>query len=97
MTSAAWTLAAFEQRLDLWVVQEQPDDPLRTLVTAWILLRFDDPYEGVVREPGFANLWYGAIPGSLHNSDHVIVCAYWIMEGSRTVVCESFASLSLPL
>lgn len=97
MTNAAWTLAAFEDRLDAWIAQDEPDAELRALVTAWILSRFEDPYDGVVREPGFPNLWYGAIPGSLHQTEYVVVCAYWIYEGTRTVVCESFASLSLPV
>lgn len=97
MIGADWTLAAFEDCLDAWIYQDNPEAALRSVVTAWILSRFEDPYVGVMREPGFANLWYGAIPGSLHATDHVIVCAYWVYEGSRTVVCESFASLSLPV
>ena len=92
-----WTLAAFEERLDAWISLEDPDERLRLLVTAWILSRLDDPYLGVTREPAFANLWHGTVPGSLHDSDSVVVCAYWIYEASRTVVCESFATLTLPV
>ena len=39
---------------------------LRFLVTEWILTRAADPYQGVRREAGFDNLWFGAVPRSGH-------------------------------
>ena len=60
-----WQLKDFEESLDHWISLESPDDDLRLVVTAWVLTRFDDPYQGVRREPGFANLWFGPIPGSV--------------------------------
>lgn len=59
-----WALEGFLDRLDAWAEFESPKDDLRLIVTAWILTRYDDPYQGVRREPGFANLWFGAIPNS---------------------------------
>ena len=46
----------------MWIERELPSDDLRLTVTAWILTRYDDPYQGVQREPGFDNLWFGEIP-----------------------------------
>jgi hypothetical protein len=96
-SAQGWTLAAFLHHLDMWTKQEQPSDDLRLRVTAWIMTRYDNPYQGVQREPGFDNLWFGAIPGSIHSSDRVVACSYWIYESTRTVSCNSISTLSLPL
>jgi hypothetical protein len=73
-----------------------PDD-LRLLVTAWVMTRYDDPYQGVRRADGFANLWFGQIPKSDDGRGNVVTCSYWIEESSRRVTCDCFATLSLPL
>jgi len=92
-----WKLEGFLERLDAWAQLKSPSDDLRVIVTAWILSRYDDPYQGVRRERSFPNLWFGAVPESRHGSEWVVACAYWIEESSRTVRCDSFATLSLPL
>lgn len=61
------------------------------------MTRFDDPYHGVRREKGFANLWFGPIPGSADGSGTVVACSYWIEEETHTVRCDSFATLNEPL
>ncbi len=93
--AAAWTLEGFLERLDAWAALESPTDDLRLIVTAWVMTRFDDPYQGVRREPGFDNLWFGTIPGTAA-SGTVVVCSYWIEESSRTVRCDNFATLNSP-
>jgi uncharacterized phage-associated protein len=70
-------------------------DNLEYTVTAWILTRYDDPYQGVRRETRYPNLWFGAIPNTGHGLGYVVGCAYWIDESARTVQCDSFATLSL--
>ena len=94
--SKTWVLEDFEARLDQWIEVESPADNLRILVTAWVLSRFDDPYAGVHREPDFGNLWFGPVPGSVHEG-RVVVCSYWIYEAERTVRCDSIATLNLPI
>ena len=91
-----WQLEDFEESLDHWILLESPDDDLRLVVTAWVLTRFDDPYQGVRREPGFANLWFGPIPGSVQ-AGRIVVCSYMITDRERLVKCNSFATLRLPL
>jgi hypothetical protein len=92
-----WTLHNFEVCLDAWIELERPSDDLRLLVTSWVLTRFDDSYVGVRREPGFDNLWFGAVPGSVHDEGRVAVCSYWVHELQRTVRCDSVATLNLPI
>lgn len=92
-----WTLQGFLERLDTWIAESQPPDPVRRTVTAWIFSRMIDPYKGVSREPGFENLWFGTVPNSQHRDGQVVVCAYWILEQERTVRCDSFATLPLPV
>lgn len=94
--SALWRLENFEVSLDSWIAQVAPSDDVRLVVTAWVISRLDDPYLGVRREPGFANLWFGSIPDSVQ-AGTIVACAYWIYEGRRTVKCDSFATLRLPL
>lgn len=86
----------FVERLETWVEAEDPFEDLRLAVTRWIFTRQQDPYQGVRREPGFDNLWFGTIPGTSHGGSQVVVCAYWIEERTHTVRCDSFASLSRP-
>lgn len=92
-----WALTGFLEALDRWIALESPDDDLRLRVTAWVLTRADDPYQGVRREPEFENLWLGAIPGTIHAPSSVVVCSYWIEESSHLVRCESFATLGMPI
>lgn len=94
--SPQWQLVGFLERLDTWIADEDPVDELRLEVTAWILSRFENPYDGVRREPGFANLWFGRIPRSQHQRQ-VVVSSYWIEETTHTVRCDSIATLALPL
>ncbi|GGM11126.1 MULTISPECIES: hypothetical protein [Micromonospora] len=90
-----WHLRGFEQHLDLWISTQQPDQDLINLVTAWVLSRFEDPYQGVRREPGFSNLWWGHVPLSISDGE-VVVCSYVIEEANRTVTCKSIMPLSWP-
>lgn len=89
-------MANFVTELDRWAAQEQPSDELRRLVIGWIFSRYDDPYEGVRREPGFENLWFGAVTGT-RRAGRVVACSYFIYEASRTVSCGSFATLTWPI
>lgn len=91
-----WSLEGFEEALDIWAERESADVDLRLVVTAWIFSRHDDPYVGVRREAGFDNLWFGPIPASLR-AQKVVVCSYWITESTRTIRCDSIATLSLPI
>lgn len=80
----------------MWTESESPDQDLTILVATWMLSRFDDPYQGVRREPGFDTLWWGQVPLSLRDGA-VVVCSYLVEESTRTVTCKSIASLNLPL
>lgn len=93
----AWTLIDFGERLDSWVLAEAPADGMKLIVTSWVLTRFDDPYQGMRREPGFDNLWFGAVPSTQDGHGNVVCCSYWILEADRTVRCNQFASLALPI
>ncbi|OLB75965.1 MAG: hypothetical protein AUI14_19955 [Actinobacteria bacterium 13_2_20CM_2_71_6] len=90
-----WKLEGFLDCLDAWAESESPDDDLRLVVTAWVLTRYEDPYQGVRREGGHPNLWYGVVPYSGDGAASVVVCGYWIEESTRTVRCDSFAKLTL--
>lgn len=95
--SPAWNLAGFLESLDGWADREQPPQELVLIVMHWVLSRYDDPYQGVQREPGFPNLWFGPVPETHHGPGRVVVCSYWIEETTRTVRCDSFATLNTPL
>ena len=94
--SPRWNLADFGRRLDEWAEREQPTGDVRLLVIMWVFSRYDDPYQGVRREPGFPNLWYGPVPNT-DDGATVVLCSYWIEESTRTVRCDSFATLSRPI
>ena len=91
-----WIPEGFEDCIRVWDETEHPPNDLRSWVVEWIFTRLDDPYQGVKREPGFPNLWWGVVPGTLHGDGKVVVCSYWVVESSRVVRCASLASLSWP-
>jgi hypothetical protein len=91
-----WRLEGFLERLDAWAERESPSGDLKLLVTAWIMTRYEDPYQGMRRERGFPNLWFGSVPHS-EVAGTTVVCTYWIEESARTVRCDGFATLNLPI
>ncbi len=100
MTNAAgWKLEGFLERLELWEKNEPVsavDGHRRLIVALWIMDRAADPYAGVERGEGFDNYWFGPIPGTEHDGQ-IVCCSYWVEESSRTVRCDLFSTLSLPI
>jgi hypothetical protein len=90
-------LARFLEHLDRWADLESPDQDTRLLVAAWIVGRADQPYEGVRREAGFPNLWFGRIPGTLDHHGSMVTCSYFVFESVRVIRCNSIGRLGLPL
>jgi len=72
-----WTLEGFLERLDAWAELESPKNDLLLIVTAWVMTRYDDPYQGIRRKNGFPNLWFGAIP----NSGDVLIMDQGVQPG----------------
>lgn len=91
-----WVLDNFLETFDVWVASEGPSVEVRSAVLAWVFGRADDPYAGVRREAGFANLWFGAVPRTTLR-DTVVACSYWVEEQQHVVRCDSLATLSLLL
>jgi hypothetical protein len=91
-----YILVGFNDAFGAWVRQERPAPDLQRLVFDWIYTRYDDPYQGVRRERGFPNLWYGAVPNSSRGGE-AVQCAYFIEEREHLVRCDSFATLSEPI
>jgi hypothetical protein len=92
-----WQLESFLDHLDVWIEREQPSDDLRLIVPAWVLTQYEGPYQGVQREPGFENLWFGEIPRTRHDAASAVACSYWIYASTGVVRCNSIATLPLPL
>jgi hypothetical protein len=62
-----------------------------------VLTRLENPYDGMQRQQGFANLWFGRIPGTYQPGDGtVVVCSLWIEETSRMVRCDRIGTLTIP-
>jgi hypothetical protein len=92
-----WCLVRFIEHLDRWAELERPDEHTRLVVADWVLSRHDNPYMGVRREPGFANLWFGRVPGTLDGAGSVVVCSYLIYEETMVIRCNGIGRLSLPI
>ena len=78
-----WQLEGLLELFEYWAASQHPSDELREIVVQWIFTRYNDPYEGVRREPMNPNLWYGQIPRTVRN-DSVVVCGYSIFATSRS-------------
>lgn len=92
-----WVLEGFERCLDEWIERDHPSEELSYVVTEWVLSRAENPYVGVRREPGFENLWFGAVARSGDERGRAVACAYWVEESTRTVKCDSIATLGQPI
>lgn len=93
-----WTLIKFTERFLDWVDRETVDEATQRVVNAWIDSRAVNPYKGVALQDGFPDLWFGHIPGTLHQGGYsVAVCSYFIDPGERVVRCNMFSSLSWPV
>jgi hypothetical protein len=92
----SWNLKDFLEQLDAWIDAEKPTQDLILHVTAWIMSRADDPYQGVRREPTFPNLWYVTVPGSLSDGS-VVLCSYFIFELTHEVHCKGFGTIGWPV
>jgi len=90
-------LVRFIEHLDHWVEIESPDQDTRFRVTDWIVARHDDPYAGVRREPGFPNLWFGRIPGTVDSGGSIVICSYVIFELTHVVRCNAIGRINLPM
>jgi hypothetical protein len=90
-----WQLENFLDHLDVWIESQRPSADLCLTVTAWILTRYDDPYQGVQREPGFDNLWFGEIPRTRHGAATAVACSYWIFASRGAVRCKQHRNPSL--
>jgi hypothetical protein len=99
--SAEWLLEEFLPRLYVWAEDEGVDDAMINQVRAWVLTRYDDPYQGAVRARTpdgayFDNLWFVQVPGTLRDG-RMVTCTFRILENDRIVSCDGFATLSLPI
>lgn len=92
-----WTLEAFTERFAMWVERENPSRDVRRVVGAWIVGRYENPYEGVRRNAEIgANYWWGPVPGSEH-AGTVVAVTYWIFEDRRLVRCDMISTLNAPI
>jgi hypothetical protein len=83
--------------LDRWRDEHADgDELLLRRVVNWIESRQEDPYQGMRRERGFDNLWFGAIPGT-RRAGSVVTGSYFIRERDHVVVCSSIATLGEPV
>ena len=96
MVSQSWRQQAFEERLDEWIALEEPAEVTRAIVGGWLLSRIDDPYEGLRRQVGFDNLWFGVIPGTKSSDNTVVVCSMWIRELEHVVRCDRIGTPAWP-
>lgn len=94
--SSCWSLAGFIEDLDEWIERDDPNQDLRNTVTAWVVGRSENPYQGARREREFPNLWYATVPNSHHGNGMAVLCSYWISERDHEITCESIATLGLP-
>ena len=91
-----FSLEGFVDAFDARVKEEEPPDSHRLRVLDWIFTRAESPYEGLRREPGFANLRFGVVPGTERGSE-VVVCSLWVVEAEHVVRADRFATLSSPV
>jgi hypothetical protein len=92
-----WRLVRFIAHLDRWAAAENPDQDERLTVVSWVMGRHDNPYAGVRRVKGEANLWFGRVAGTRRPDGTIVTCAYHVLEETRVVRCHAIARAYLPL
>lgn len=97
--ASPYKLEGFIEWMEIWEKNEPISaisDQRRIAVLEWIMSRFNDPYAGARRESVGDNYWFAKIPWTFHDGQ-VVVCAFWIYEDSRRVVCDQLGTLSWPV
>jgi hypothetical protein len=95
--STFWQLVDFEDRLSRWTDLEQPDPAIRWAVVEGIMAAADNVYAGARRHPEIgSNYWRVNVPKSA-SDEQIVTCCFWVDEETRTVTCDTIATLSLPL
>ncbi len=91
----AWAIAGLVEALNSWAQRESPGPDLRRTVARWAFNQHEDPYQGVSRQPGFPNLYFGEVPGT-RAEGAAVSCTYWIEAATHTVKWDNFTTLNLP-
>jgi hypothetical protein len=89
-----WTFRYAIEALDYWAEREKPSQDLRMVVTEWAFNQHTNPYRGMDRQPGFANLYVGEVRGTRSGSA-AVTCTYWIDETTSTVRFDNFTTLRI--
>jgi hypothetical protein len=91
----AWNIVGLVEALNAWVAREHPSEHLRKAVGRWAFQQHEDPYQGVHRQPGFPNLYFGEVAGTRHKGA-ALSCTYFIEVTTHSVKWDNFTTLNLP-
>lgn len=89
-----YELQGFLAAFDDWIMHTEVSVHRRVQTYAWVMTRVEHPYEGARREG--PDYWFATVPRTA-SEGQIVVCSFWIFEKSKTVKCDNFGILSLPV
>jgi hypothetical protein len=92
-----WHLDRFDERLDWWIRDTNPPQDLVIIVLAWVVGLRRDPFRGMHRVEGFADHYFGRVPNSDNGAGVAVTCSFMADEETRTIRCDLFGTLTLPI
>lgn len=93
----AWLAVEFDGPVRRWVEEYQPSLTAIENVQNWIYAREADPFSGVRLVPGFDNLMFGVVPGTLDADGRVVTCTYWVQRADHILRCDMISTASWPV
>jgi hypothetical protein len=93
----AWLALDFDDPVKRWVREYKPRLTAIRSLRDWIRSREADPFQGVRLVPGFDNLMFGIIPGTMDDDGRVVTCSYWVYRADRILRCDMISTASWPV
>ncbi|GAA2712918.1 hypothetical protein [Actinoplanes palleronii] len=92
-----WLLSNFDRWISWWVQECEPPLRINITVRGWVVSRAENPFEGARFVPGFDDLLFAAIPGTLDEAGQVVTCTYRVIRADWTVYCSMIGTASWPV
>jgi hypothetical protein len=93
----AWLALGFDDPVKHWVREYAPRLAVIRNVRDWIRSREVDPFAGVRIVPGFDDLFFGIVPGTMGDDGWVVTCSYWVIRADSVVRCDVLSTASWPV
>lgn len=82
-----WLALDFDDPVLRWVHKDGPSLAAIRVVRDWIRSREVNPFDGVRLVPGFTDMLFAVIPGTLDSDGRIVTCTYVVHRDDKVIRC----------